>query len=92
MAHKFVNDLRKGDVVMVETGVLQVIKDIHPAGGKNVAIELNNDTTMIVGLTTLVPVVASKVNTSLLVNEVYNMVLDDRMSLTEFTVWVTAQK
>jgi len=92
MAHKFVNDLRKGDVVVVETGVLQVIKDIHPAGGKNVAIELNNDTTMIVGLTTLVPVVASKVDTSLSVDEVYNMVLDDRMSLTEFTVWVTAQK
>jgi hypothetical protein len=46
---------------------------------------------MIVGLTTLVPVVTSKVNTGLSVEEVYNMVLDDNMSLTEFTVWVAAR-
>ena len=91
MATKFVNDLRRNDVVIVETGFLQVIKDIHPAGGKNVAIEFNNGTTMIVGLTTLVPVVTSKVDNGLSVEEVYNMVLDDNMSLTEFTVWVAAR-
>jgi hypothetical protein len=91
MANKFVNDLRKGDAVIVETGVLQVIRELHPAGGKNVAIVFNNGKTMIVGLTTLVPVVTSKVNTGLSVEEVYNMVLDDKMSLTEFTVWVAAR-
>jgi hypothetical protein len=88
---KFVNDLRKGDAVIVEDGVLQTIREIHPAGGKNVSIEFNNGKTMIVGLTTLVPVVASNVDTGLSVEEVYNMVLDDNMSLTEFTVWVAAR-
>ena len=87
MATKFVNDLRRNDVVIVETGFLQVIKDIHPAGGNNVAIKFNNGTTMIVGNTALVPVVTSKVDTNLSVEEVYNLVLDDNMSLTEFTVW-----
>ena len=91
MANKFVNDLRRNDVVIVETGFLQVIKDIHPAGGKNVAIEFNNGKTMIVSLTTLVPVVSSKVDTNLPVEEVYNLVLDDNMSLTEFTVWAAAR-
>lgn len=88
---KFVNDLRKGDAVLVEDGVLQTIREIHPAGGKNVAIEFNNGKTMVVGLTTLLPVVSSKVDTDLSVEEVYNLVLDDNMSLTEFTVWASAR-
>ena len=92
MATKFVNDLRKGDAVIVEDGVLQVIKELHPAGGKNVSIEFENGKTMIVGLTTLVPVVTSKVDTGLSVEEVSNLVLDDNMSLTEFTVWAAAQR
>ena len=92
MATKFVNDLRKGDAVIVEDGVLAVIKEIHPAGGKNVSIVFENGKTMIVGLTTLLPVVTSKADTSLSVEEVYNLVLDDNMSLTEFTVWVAAQR
>jgi hypothetical protein len=88
---KFVNDLRKGDAVIVEDGVLQTIRGIYPAGGKNVSIEFNNGTTLIVGPTTLIPVVSSKVDTNLPVEEVYNLVLDDNMSLTEFTVWAAAR-
>lgn len=88
---KFVNDLRKGDAVLVEDGVLQTVREIHPAGGKNVSIEFNNGKTMIVGLTTLLPVVSTKVDTDLSVEEVYNLVLDDNMSLTEFTVWASAR-
>lgn len=88
---KFVNDLRKGDAVLVEDGVLQTVREIHPAGGKNVSIEFNNGKTMIVRLTTLLPVVSTKVDTDLSVEEVYNLVLDDNMSLTEFTVWALAR-
>jgi len=91
MATKFVNDLRKGDAVIVEDGVLQVIKELHPAGGKNVSIVFENGKTMIVGLTTLLPVVTTKADNSLSVEEVYNLVLDDNMSLTEFTVWMRSQ-
>lgn len=91
MALKYTSGLRKGDAVIVEDGVLSVIREIHPAGGKNVAIEFTTGKTMIVGKTTQLPVVTSKVDTNLSVEEVYNMVLDDNMSLTEFTVWVAAR-
>ena len=55
------------------------------------AIEFENGKVMISGHTTQYPVVSCKVDTSLSVEEVYNMVLDDNMSLVEFTVWVDSR-
>jgi hypothetical protein len=92
MAKKFVSDLSKGDTVVVQDGVLGTISEIHPAGGKNVAIEFTNAPTMIIDVTTVVPVVQTRVDVSMSIDEVYNMVLDDQMSLVEFTSWVEGQK
>lgn len=92
MAHKFVNELRKGDVVVFEDTILQSIKSIHSGSGKTTLVEFENGKVMLTGNTTQYPIVACKVDVTLSIEEVYNMILDDSMSLTEFTVWVTAQK
>lgn len=92
MAKKFVSDLCKGDIVVMQDGILGTIKEIHPAGGKNVAISFTNAPTAIIAQTTAVPVVQSKVDISISVEEMYNMVLDDKISLVEFTVWVAGQQ
>mgnify|MGYP006282666627 CR=1 FL=1 len=70
---------------------LQSVKSVHPGGKNNMAIEFENGKVMISGHTTQYPVVSCKVDTSLSVEEVYNMVLDDNMSLVEFTVWVDSR-
>ena len=92
MAKKFVNELRIGDVIMVEDGVLQSIKTIHTGSKNTIAIEFENGKVMITGHTAQYPVVSCKVDVNLSVEEVYNLVLDDNMSLTEFTVWCSKKR
>lgn len=89
---KFVSELRKGDVVVIEDGVLQTVRAVHTGGKNNMSVEFENGKVMISGHTTQYPVVSCKVDTSLSINEVYNLILDDNMSLLEFTVWVSSQK
>ena len=92
MAKKFVNELRVGDVIMVEDGILQAIKTIHPGSKNTTAIEFENGKLMITGHTAQYPVVSCKVDVSMSIEEVYNSVLDDNMSLTEFTVWCSKKR
>jgi preprotein translocase subunit YajC len=87
MTTKYTSNLRKGDVVIHEEGILQTVKEVHPAGGKNVSIVFENNTTLIVNMNTKIPVLRSHVNTKLSIAEVYTMILDDNISLSEFTLW-----
>jgi len=92
MTMTYTSNIKVGDHIIVTDGDIQVVREIHPAGGKNAAIKFDTGTTMIVGLTTQVPVVKSNVDITLPIDKVYNLILDDNMSLKEFTIWCASNR
>ena len=92
MAKKFVNELRKGDVIVFEDGDIQSIKSVNPGSKRTVVVEMQNGKVMITDHTTQFPVVSSKVDIDLSIEEMYNLILDDNMSLTDFTLWCTKKR
>lgn len=91
MVKKFVNELQTGDVVVFEDGNLQSVKLTQKGGDRSTLVKFANGKVMITGHTAQYPVVSTKVDTKLSIEDVYNLVLDDNMSLLEFTTWVQTQ-
>ena len=93
MATKYANKLQPGDTVVVSEGNIQTVKFVEPSSHRNVSIKFEGGHSMIVGATVQLPVMRSKyADTDLTIEDVYNMILDDKMSLAEFTMWVSRQK
>lgn len=92
MAMIYASNLHVGNRLIVSDSNIQEVVSIHPSGNNGVSLLLKNGKTFIVGMTSLVPVVSSKFDTNLTIKEVYNLVLDDNMSLVEFTEWCSAHR
>lgn len=85
---KYANQLVKGDTIMVTTDELKVVKSVEHAGSRNVCIMFEDKCSLITAATTHLPVIQSKVNESVIsVEEMYNLVLDDEISLKDFAIW-----
>ena len=92
MAMIYASNLHVGNRLIVSEGNIQEVVAMHPGGSNGVSLLLKNGKTFIIGTTSLVPVVSSKFDTNLSIEAVYNQVLDDNMSLIEFTEWCSAHR
>jgi hypothetical protein len=87
MAMKYPNKLIPGDKVLLEDGNIQIVESTT-VDRKNMSIKFRSGKTFLVNANTQLPVIVSNFDPSQhSIDEVYNMILDDRMSLYEFTLW-----
>lgn len=87
MAMKYPNKLIPGDKVLLEDGNIQIVESTT-VDRKNMSIKFRSGKTFLVNSNTQLPVIVSNFDPSQhSIDEVYNMILDDRMSLYEFTLW-----
>lgn len=92
MAMKYANKLIPGDNVIVADSDIQTVTKIEPSGHRNVSIKFESGHLMIIGATTHLPVMKSKFDDELSIEDVYNLVLDDKMSLSEFSLWCSSNR
>lgn len=91
MVTKYAEQIKAGDVIGLSAGELQVVKRVRPTAGRGVCMEFESNHTLIVSSTTQLPVVQQKKELDFTTEEVYNLILDDKLSLTEFTIWLAKQ-
>ena len=92
MTMKYPNKLIPGDKVVLHDGDVQIVQSTT-LDNKNMLIKFRSGKSLLINSNTRLPVVSSDFDPAdYSIEDVYNMVLDDQMSMTEFTLWCSEKK
>lgn len=87
MKQKYPNKLKVGDRLIVETDAMTVT-NIEITHGSNYAISFENAPMMVISKATKLWIVDTPfTNADVTIEEMYNLVLDDEISLVDFAEW-----
>lgn len=84
---KYAEQVKVGDNIVLSNDDIQKVKSVVAAGNRNICIEFVGGHSIIVGVTTKIPVILNRAEINYTIEEMYNLILDDGISLVDFTAW-----
>lgn len=84
---KYAEQIKAGDNIIISGDDIQEVKSVAFSGKKNICVEFIDGRSIIFGLTTQIPVIEMHSEVIQTIEEMYNLILDDDISLVDFTAW-----